>query len=188
MTGSDTSDLDLARRAGGGCHDAAREIVDRYGARILGFLNKRNARNSDNDDILQETFIAMFEQLHTFDPSRSFSAWIFRIARNKANEHLRRTSRIEQLHAQAVDDRNAPDTPSQHLDRREQSALFWSRARQLLDAEQFECLWLRYQEELSVADIAESLGKKVPAIKVTLFRARQTLADHLDTFHHQDRK
>jgi RNA polymerase sigma factor (sigma-70 family) len=99
MTGSDTSDLDLARRAGGGCHDAAREIVDRYGARILGFLNKRNARNSDNDDILQETFIAMFEHLHTFDPSRSFSAWIFGIARNKANEHLRRTGRIKQLHA-----------------------------------------------------------------------------------------
>jgi DNA-directed RNA polymerase specialized sigma24 family protein len=74
------------------------------------------------------------------------------------------------------------------LDRREQSALFWDRSRQLLSAEQFECLWLRYQEELSVADIAESLGKKVPAIKVALFRARQTLADHLDTFHHQDRQ
>lgn len=160
-------------------------MVDRYGARILGFLNKRNARNSDNDDILQETFIAIFEHLHTFDPSRSFSAWIFGITRNKANEHLRSAGRIEQLHAQAADDRSAPDTPSPHLDRREQSSLFWDRAPQMLGAEQFECLWLRYQEEPSIADIAESLGKKEPAIKVTLFRARKTLADHLGTFHHR---
>ena len=74
---------------------------------------------------------------------------------------------------------NAPDTPSQHLDQREQSALFWDRARTLLAAEPFECLWLRYQEELSVAEIAEALGKKVSAVKVALFRARKTLADHL---------
>lgn len=188
VTMDDSSDIDFARRAAGGCEAAATEIVGRYGGRILGFLNKRNARTSDNEDILQETFIAMFDRLETFDPARSFSAWVFGIARNKANEHLRTTGRIEQLHARATDERGTPDTPSQHLDRREQSALFWERARRLLSAEQFECLWLRYQEELSVADIAESLGKKVPAIKVSLFRARKTLADQIDTFHHQDRK
>ena len=184
----DTTDLDLARRAAEGCEAAAREIVGRYGRRILGFLNKRNAHYSGNEDILQETFITAFDRLHTFDPSRSFSAWMFGIARNKASEHLRRSDRIDKLHARAVDDPNAPYTPSQHLDQREQSALFWDRARTLLAAESFECLWLRYQEELSVAEIAEALGKKVSAVKVALFRARKTLADHLGPIHQQDRR
>jgi RNA polymerase sigma-70 factor (ECF subfamily) len=179
----DTTDLDLARRAAGGCEDAAREIVGRFGARILGFLNKRNAGGSNNEDILQETFITAFDRLPSFDPSRSFSAWIFGIARNKASEHFRKSDRIEKLHARAIEDHTAPVTPSQDLDRREQSALFWERARTLLAVEPFECLWLRYQEELSVAEIAETLGKKVSAVKVALFRARKTLAEHLDEFH-----
>ena len=179
----DPTDLDLARRAAGGCEDAAREIVGRYGARILGFLNKRNAGGSSNEDILQETFITAFDRLPSFDPSRSFSAWIFGIAKNKASEHFRKSDRIEKLHARAIEERTAPVPPSQDLDRREQAALFWERARTLLAAEPFECLWLRYQEELSVAEIAAALGKKVSAVKVALFRARKTLAEHLDEFH-----
>ena len=187
MTRDDSSDIDLARRAADGCEDAASEIVGRYGKRILGFLNKRNTCNSGNEDILQETVITAFDRRHTFDPARSFSAWMFGIARNKAKEYLRRAESIEKLHARAGDDRDAPGSPFQDLDTREQSALFWERARTLLAADSFECLWLRYQENLGVAEIAEALGKNVSAIKVTLFRARKTLSGHLDEFHPQTR-
>lgn len=182
MTQPDSSDAELVKRAANGCEDAASEIVSRYGDRIFAFLNKRNAHRSGNEDILQETFITAFERLHIFDPSRSFSAWMFGIARNKAQEHYRKSQRIEQLHARAADQRDEPDTPSNDLEQREQAARFWERARTLLGADSFECLWLRYQEDLSITEIAEALGKQVSAVKVTLFRARQTLADHLDEF------
>ena len=182
VTKDDSSDNYLARRAADGCEDAAKEIVDRFGGRILGFLNKRNSQYSGNEDILQETLITAFARLHTFDFSRSFSAWMFGIARNKSSEHLRKIDRIEKLHAQAEDDRNTPSTPFQHLDQRERSTLFWERAKNLLSVDSFECLWLKYQEDLSIVEIADALGKKASAIKVNLFRARKTLSDQLEEF------
>lgn len=182
MPQPDSSDAELAQRAANGCEDAASEIVSRYGNRIFAFLNKRNAHASGNEDILQETFITAFKRLHIFDPSQSFSAWMFGIARNKAQEHYRKSQRIERLHASASDQLVDPDTPSDLLERREQAARFWEQARTLLGADSFECLWLRYQEDLSITEIAETLGKQVSAVKVALFRARQTLASNLHEF------
>ena len=175
MIESQTTDAQLTELAAGGCQDAAREIVARYGGKLLGFLNRRNSRSNDNEDILQETFITVFDRLHTFDGSRSFSAWIFGIARNKANEHVRKIIRMEKLHADSAVEKVAPATPSSHVDQIEQSAVFWNQAKQLLSEEQFDCLWLRYQADLSISEIVESTGKSESAVKVSLFRARKIL-------------
>lgn len=173
---SNSSDSLLVKLAASGCQDAIREIVSRYQGKLMSFLNKRGSSTSDTEDILQETFISAFDSLQTFDPARSFSAWIFGIARNKANLHHRKVVRIANIQDRIEQPEIDSSTPSGQLDEREQSHTFWQEARRLLNDDQFTSLWLRYQENLSVAEIAEALDKSVSNVKIFLFRARKALA------------
>ena len=69
--------------------------------------------------------------------------------------------------------------PSELLARREEGQSLWGLARRRLPEAQFQALWLRYAEDLSVAGIAQVLHKTQTHVKVLLFRARQVLAREL---------
>ena len=56
----------------------------------------------------------------------------------------------------------------------------WAAAQAILPETAYAALWLHYGEEQSVKDVARILGKSVTGVKVTLFRARRTLARKLD--------
>jgi RNA polymerase sigma-70 factor (ECF subfamily) len=68
------------------------------------------------------------------------------------------------------------NTPAELLARRESEANLWHRARSVLSDAHFQSLWLKYAEDLSVADIARVLGRTQTHVKVMLFRARRALA------------
>lgn len=174
---STCSDHELVARASGGCRDAVREIVNRYQGKLLSFLIKLGGSGSDSEDILQETFITTFDRLDSYDRSRPFSAWIFGIARHKAGENFRKSLRISKLKERGAIEDVLHETPSDHLDQKEQSNLFWNRARRLLNDDQFSSLWLHYQEDIGIAEIAITLGKTEGNVKILLFRARKILFD-----------
>lgn len=174
MTHLNDAENTLIERAAQGCEIATREMIGCYSGRLLGFLNKRG--NPDqSEDILQETLIAALDGLKDFDRSRSFSAWIFGIARNKANEFHRKIARITDLHSKISDPGIDTTVPSHAMEQAEQSELFWSEARKCLSEDQFTCMWLRYQEDLGITEISEALDKSTANIKIILFRARKTL-------------
>ena len=68
------------------------------------------------------------------------------------------------------------DDPAELLARQEDHSQIWARARQLLPELHFQALWLRYVEDLDVAQIAGVLGKTKTHVKVLFFRARRILA------------
>lgn len=174
MTHLDDTESSLIERVAQGCEEATRELIKNYSGRLLGFLNKRGSQDQ-SEDILQETLIAALDGLKNFDRGCSFSAWIFGIARNKANEFHRKITRITELHSKIPDPGIETTNPSHSLEQAEQSELFWNEARQCLSEDQFTCMWLRYQEDLGVTEISEALGKSAANIKIILFRARKTL-------------
>jgi RNA polymerase sigma-70 factor (ECF subfamily) len=69
--------------------------------------------------------------------------------------------------------------PGELLADQEDRELLWQLARRQLTDTQFQALWLRYVEDMEVAQIADALGKSRVHVKVLLFRARQILARHL---------
>ena len=71
--------------------------------------------------------------------------------------------------------------PAELLARQEERQDLWQRARRRLPEAQFQALWLRYAEEMSVAGVARVLHKTQTTVKVLLFRARQVLARELKT-------
>jgi RNA polymerase sigma-70 factor (ECF subfamily) len=70
------------------------EIIRRYQTRLTHYLRKFIRQSDELEDVLQVVFIKAYENLHGFDVSRGFSAWIYRIAHNEAINHIRKNARV----------------------------------------------------------------------------------------------
>ena len=115
-------------------------------------------------------------------PRGRFGPWLFTIARRKFIDHYRATLHRATLRAAAdesVPDLPDHDDPSELLARQEDRHRLWELARRCLREAQFQALWLRYAEDMSVAGVARVLGKTQTHVKVLLFRARETLGREL---------
>ena len=163
----------LAQEACQGALEAFDELVRRYQHRIYGFVLQSISNPADASEVTQDVFLRAFSALHQFHSGKVFSAWLFAIARNKTIDHLRSRTTVPDDPATEPDDNY---DPSELLARQEDQSQIWGRARQLLPDLHFQCLWLRYVEDLDVAQIATVLGKTKTHVKVLLFRARRLLA------------
>ncbi|MEE9275132.1 MAG: RNA polymerase sigma factor [bacterium] len=73
-----------------GENEAFEALFERYRSRIFGYV-RRLVRDRDlAEEIFQEVFLHLFRQAPGFDPTRSFRAWFFRLAHNRAMDILRR--------------------------------------------------------------------------------------------------
>jgi RNA polymerase sigma factor (sigma-70 family) len=120
--------------------------------------------------------VRAFQAIEQFDPQRSFAPWLFTIARRKCLD-LYRAARhpVDEQAPELVDE----DDPAQLLARQEERQGLWGLARRNLPKPQFQALWLKYSEEMSVVEIAQVLGKTQAHVKVLLFRARRALGREL---------
>lgn len=150
-------------------------IIANYQSKIRAFINKRCSNAADSDDITQEIFIAVHKNLHQYKSEFPFSAWIFGIARNKANEHFRKVKRLD-VPSEHIDEAGHIDTPQSRIFITEQSNQFWNEAKRILSEEQFTAIWLKYQQDLQVSDISEHMQVSISNTKIHLFRARKKLA------------
>lgn len=167
------SDESLARHSQAGDLAAFEELVRRYENRIYAFVFQSCGRDADAREVTQDTFVRAFEAIAQFDPRRPFVSWLFAIARRKGIDCFR--SRIPGEGEPAPEEIDADD-PAELLARREEAQDLWRRARRLLPDGQFQSLWLRYAEDMDIAQIARVLGKTQTHVKVLLFRARHKLA------------
>lgn len=171
---TELDDNSLVSLTQNGSQPAFRTLILRLEPKIMSFLLKRCTTHSDAQDILQETFIAAYQNLHKFDPSKPFSAWIFGIARNHANNHFRKIKPTPE--PSKISEPYDAATPLVNIDQTDQANTFWDEAKRLLSPDEFDSIWLRYQENLPLNDIATTLNKSLSNIKVLLFRARKSLA------------
>jgi RNA polymerase sigma-70 factor, ECF subfamily len=162
---------DLASRARSGDEDCFRELVARLRAPLTAFLARRLPRAADADDAVQETFLRAYRSLDRYDPARRFSTWLFAIGKNvAANQRAaeRRRSDLERRGA-------APEAVIAPPELAAEADEIWRAARRALGDDAYRALWLRYSQDLSVAEIARELGRSTVAVKVMLFRARKKL-------------
>src|SRR5579862_3543368 len=170
------SDEELARQTRAGSLEPFEELVLRYQGRIYGFVRNFCRSETDAREITQDTFVRAYQAIAQFDPRQSFTGWLFAIARHKCIDHYRAAKTVTDIEPPEGTDDN---DPAVQLARREDSENLWQIARRHLSEVQFQALWLKYVDELEVADIARALGKTRTHIKVLLFRARQILATKL---------
>jgi RNA polymerase sigma-70 factor (ECF subfamily) len=166
----------LAERCQEGDARAYAELLERFGPRIYGFLHHLVGNAHDAEDLTQEVFVKAYRNIDKFDPSRAFDPWLFTIARRTAATFHRRKKPVSPL-----DDEPASDAPSPRgqVESDDDCRRIWAFAR-ALKPRYFEVLWLRYREDFSLDQIAESIGTTHLNTKVLLHRARTELAGRLE--------
>ena len=170
------TDQELARQTQAGSLAAFEELVYRYEGRIYGFVANSCGNGTDARELTQDTFVRAFQAIEQFDSQRSFAPWLFTIARRKCLDHYRAARPPADEPAPELADH---DDPAELLARQEDRQSLWDLARRHLPKPQFQALWLKYAEEMNVADIAQVLRKTPTHVKVLLFRARQALGREL---------
>lgn len=171
------SDEELACETRAGSLDAFEELVSRYERRICSFLAQMCRNPSDARELTQDTFVKAFQSIALFDPRRSFAGWLFTIARRKCIDHQRGARPVpEETPPEAHDGR----TPAEVVSAQEEAEALWALARGCLPENQLQALWLRYAEDMSIAEIAEVMRKTKTHVKVLLFRARVEMARQMN--------
>ena len=152
------------------------QIYDAYINSIYRYHYSCVGNATDTEDLTSQTFMAVLESLNHYKTRGYFSAWVFRIARNKAMDFFRvqqRTVDELPLHLAHNDDVLEMIIKNQTYD--ELSALLRS-----LTEEELEVLRLRYVAQLSYVEIANMLGRKEDAVRKSLKRLLERLSSQLE--------
>ncbi len=164
-----TNELQLINAAKAGSADAFADLVKHYRTRLLRFLLTRCASYADAEDALQDTMIAAYRYLHSYDPRWRFSTWLYRIAIRNAQKH--RSENVVEL----GDLSDEESDPLLHCIAASETENLWVSARRVLNDDVFAATWLRYAEDMSIKDISKALDRSDSWTKVNLLRARKTL-------------
>ena len=166
---SDASQQQLVAAAQAGSVDAFTDLVRAFRVRLLRFLLTRCNSYADAEDALQDTLIAAYRYLHSYDSRWRFSTWLYRIAIR--NAHKNRCENVVDI----GDLGDEESDPLQQCIAASETQNLWVSARRVLNDEVFAATWLRYAEDMSINDIAMALDRSQSWTKVNLLRARQAL-------------
>ena len=169
---SDDRLIALVRR---GQHAAFETLVSRYQARLFAFCRHMLGSREDAEDVLQEVFAAAFNAILADEREINVRPWLYRIARNRSLNHLRRASAIGVDSMDAHFAENGISTIDKVL-RRESFRQLIGDVHQLPETQR-TALLLREIDALSYAQIAHAMETTVPAVKSLLVRARISLAE-----------
>ncbi|NUQ66001.1 MAG: sigma-70 family RNA polymerase sigma factor [Pirellulales bacterium] len=170
-------DEELASRAQRGCAESFDELVERFQVPVLHFLQRRGPV-SEAEDLLQDTFVRAYENLHRYRRRWRFATWLFTIARRVSINGRRKRRPSTDNDALA---RTAATTagPLDLLVEEDGRRYLWSVADRILSEDERTALWLHYVEEMPAREIAAVLGRSRVAVKTMLFRARRRLLPYL---------
>jgi RNA polymerase sigma-70 factor, ECF subfamily len=163
---------EIVRAASRGDARAFEDLVHLHHRRVLNFLYQMTRQRQDAEDLTQHTFVKAFQHIHRVDGDRPIINWLLTIARRTALNHFRSARKWEYVPAELTC--NEP-SPARRLEQQDRAENLWARARRVLSQREFEIMWLRFAEELSVEETARIAGLTKIHVKVIVHRARNHL-------------
>ncbi|MBV8955251.1 MAG: sigma-70 family RNA polymerase sigma factor [Solirubrobacterales bacterium] len=169
---SDEKLVALVRRGSGNAFEV---LVGRYESRLLAFCRHLLGSREDAEDVLQDVFAAAFNAMTADTRPINVRPWLYRIARNRSLNHLRR---IQATGVDSMDvhlSENGASTADK-VHEREEFRLLVGDIHELPETQK-TALVLREMDALSYEQIAEAMETTVPSVKSLLVRARVSLAE-----------
>jgi RNA polymerase sigma-70 factor, ECF subfamily len=178
--GSEATDAEIVGRVKRGERDAYRLLVVRYQDLLYRYALSLTGEADVAADMVQATLVRGYEQLGRLRDDASFGGWIYRMCGNRCRDHLKSARRRD------VPLELTPAEALQSADRTD-AALAESELRRALDAalaglseEHREAFLLKHVEERSYEEMSALLGASVPALKMRVHRARESLKNALE--------
>jgi RNA polymerase sigma factor (sigma-70 family) len=168
-------DEKLIAMARAGNPGAFETIVDRYQGRLLGFCRQMLGSTEDAEDILQEVFVNAYRAMLADEREINLRPWLYRIARNRCLNYLRKPKADAQESMDMVPEVAAAST-AEKVHNREEFRQILSDVNKLPETQR-AALLLREMDALSYEEIAAAMETTVPSVKSLLVRARISLAE-----------
>jgi RNA polymerase sigma-70 factor (ECF subfamily) len=153
-------------------------LVDRYQHRLFRYLMHLTGQKALAEDLFQATWLRVLERGRRYDGRAPFVPWLFSVARHLTVDHLRRR---DPLSLESLDEEPVsglpwgaePPSPFDEAASGEKEARLTHLAARL-PAIHREVLSLRFQEELTLDEIARVTGVPLPTVKSRLYRALES--------------
>jgi RNA polymerase sigma-70 factor, ECF subfamily len=186
-TGSlNTDTQDIARGLRQRDLDVVRALVGQYQYRLVRYFIYLLGRRDPVDDLVQETWLRVLERGSSYNAASRFEPWLFAIARNLAIDHLRKRRVVSLDSHESPEADLAAMAPVSHAPSPFETAARTEDARRLahslhlLEPIYREALVLRFQEELSLQEMADLTGVSVSTVSSRVYRGLAALRAQLD--------
>jgi RNA polymerase sigma-70 factor (ECF subfamily) len=176
-----TEPTDLVVRARTGDAEAWGDLYREFAPAIFRFCRRAMPTHEDAEDATMEIFMKLRDKLSQFDHTRSFSAWLYKVAANHCWDMLRRRKGRQNKETEDID-----NVPLEHPDPNQLERLIEERSNEevrkalgKLGVRARMALVMRYYSDMSYDEIADALGVRRPFVGVVLLRARHELRQGL---------
>ncbi len=169
---SGPTDADVVARVRGGDEEAFRVLVRRYQDVLYRHALRMTSSPDVATDLVQASFIKAYRHIHRCEPAR-FGGWIFRIVSNRTKDYLRSRGRKD-VSLEDAPVQQGEEDPDRDLHRKELRVVI-DRSLAQLPEEQREAFVLKHVEGRSYEEMSGLLDVSVPALKMRVHRARESL-------------
>ncbi len=180
VANTEQTDSDIARLVQGGDIDSFGTLMERYEEKLLRYGRRFLARTEDCEDIVQDVFLAAYQNIQSYQPSLPFSPWLYRIAHNAYVNALRKSGRIH--HTDDLDTligHHEYEDPAQKERDEAEIRLLLERGLSELPPHYREVLILYYYDDMAYKDIAEVLRVPIGTVGIRVKRAKKALRLHI---------
>jgi RNA polymerase sigma-70 factor (ECF subfamily) len=176
-----TEPTEAIARARAGDADAWGELYREFAPAIFRFCRRALPTREDAEDATMEIFMKLRDKLIQYDQTRSFSAWLYKVAANHCWDLLRRRKTRQDKETGDLE-----NVPLEHPDPNQLEKLIEQRTSEevrralaKLGARARMALVMRYYSDMSYDEIADALGVRRAFVGVVLLRARHELRQSL---------
>jgi RNA polymerase sigma-70 factor (ECF subfamily) len=182
-TAEDTrTDEELAALVQGNNQEAFGVLMDRYQTKLLRYGRRFLSQDASIVDVVQDVFVKAYENIQSFDATRKFSPWIYRIAHNAFANEIRRKSRepLMYLDLDAILAHPVYEFDPAADEERAATQILIEKGLDALAPTYKEVIILYYIEEQSYQEISDILQVPVGTVGVRLRRAREALKNYVE--------
>lgn len=175
-----------------GDEPAFRAIVEKWQDMVYNTALGIVQSAEDAEDISQETFVQVYQSVHSFKGESKFSTWLYRITVAKALDHERRKKRkkrfaiVKKILGNAEDEALLPDFqhPGVLLDKKENAAVLFKAIKELPENQKI-AFTLHKIEGLSYQEVSEVMNSTVSSVESLMHRAKVNLRRFLENYYKQ---
>ncbi|MGD0021422.1 MAG: sigma-70 family RNA polymerase sigma factor [Smithellaceae bacterium] len=149
-------------------------LVEEYKAPIYNLAYRLTGNLGDAEDLTQDTFIRAYQYLWRYDTRKKFFSWLYTIAFNLIKNHYKKNKKHNisgELNAHALAD-DSPSPEAKFIETQEITVCLLR-----LEDELRALLIMKYQQGLSLEEIAEITGKSLSAVKMRIYRGLEKLKE-----------
>ncbi len=158
-----------------------RMLMEKYQERLYWHIRRLVIHHEDADDVLQNTMIKVFRSLSKFEGKSKLYTWMYRIATNESLTWLSKRKKQQSFSMENEENNLEERLKADEFFDHSKVNILLQKAIDLLPEKQRLVFQMRYYDEMTYADISESIGTSEGGLKASYHHAIKKIEDYLKT-------